>query len=68
MNLNSYLILSKTKPADFAMAVGVTVFAVGKWRRGERMPRPQHLKKINAITQGAVTANDFFSAQKDRAA
>ena len=35
--------------------------AVRKWRFGQRIPRPQHLRKITEITDGAVTANDFFA-------
>ena len=60
MELKSYLDEQSLTCDFFAKLVGVTERAVIKWRRGERIPRPEHLKKINEITDGAVGPNDFF--------
>lgn len=61
MKLSTYLAQSGSTQADFAKAIGASPFAVGKWARGERIPRPSLLAKITAQTGGKVTANDFFA-------
>lgn len=69
MKLSAYLSQSGSTQADFAKAVGASQFAVGKWTRGERIPRPGALARIMAATGGKVTANDFFApAPKSEAA
>ena len=60
MKLALYLTANKLTYAEFAKAVGASTFAVGKWARGDRLPRPDALSKIVAATRGQVTANDFF--------
>lgn len=61
MKLAAYLEKNGLTQAAFAEAIGVSVFAVGKYVRAERVPRPQILARIRAQTDGEVTANDFFS-------
>ena len=49
---------------DVAMAAligGCSASAVKKWRYGERIPRPDHLRRIADATSGQVTPNDFLS-------
>ncbi|MCO5092032.1 helix-turn-helix transcriptional regulator [Bosea sp. (in: a-proteobacteria)] len=60
MKLATYLTAQKLTHAEFAKAIGASTFAVGKWARGDRVPRPEAVAKIKAATQGQVTANDFF--------
>lgn len=62
MNLATYLSRSKTTYEAFAQQIGVSPFAVGKWARGERVPRPAVMIRINVATDGNVTANDFFQS------
>jgi transcriptional regulator with XRE-family HTH domain len=38
--------------------------AVAKWISGERFPRIDALKKIEGITDGGVTVQDFFMQAK----
>lgn len=61
MKLSTYLAQCGSTQADFAKAIGVSSFAVGKWVRGNRIPRPELLSKITTQTGGKVTANDFFA-------
>ena len=61
MKLSTYLTQSGFTQADFAKAIGASAFAVGKWTRGERIPRPAALARITLATKGKVTANDFFA-------
>jgi DNA-binding transcriptional regulator YiaG len=44
----------------FASKVGVSVYAVRKWRSGERTPRDKHKTKIEAITQGRIKIIDWY--------
>ena len=60
MNLATYLSRSKTTYEAFAQKIGVSPFAVGKWARGERVPRQVVMGRISAATEGSVTPNDFF--------
>lgn len=64
MDLQSWLTEQKISHAEFAVRVGATKHAVGKWVRGERMPRPVVMEKIGRITEGQVTANDFMAAHR----
>lgn len=61
MKLAAYLEINGLTQALFAESIGVSVFAVGKYVRGERVPRPRILARIRAQTGGEVTANDFLS-------
>lgn len=60
MDLSAYLTKSKTTYEAFAKTVGASSFAVGKWARGQRMPRAMMLSRIREATGGAVTADDFL--------
>lgn len=42
-----------------ALLGGCTAHAVKKWRYGERLPRPEQLRRIAEVTGGQVTPNDF---------
>lgn len=43
-----------------AQDFGVSIFAIRKWLRGERIPRPQTQVKIKRITKGLVTSEDWM--------
>lgn len=68
MKLAAYLDETKTTYAAFAERIGVSVFAVGKYVRGQRMPRPQIMSRIKAATSGHVTADDFLTVAANDAA
>jgi len=40
---------------------------VYRWLRGERIPAPGYMARIIDLTDGAVTANDFYTARQDAA-
>ena len=42
----------------------ITVY---RWLRGERIPAPGYMARIVALTDGAVTADDFYRARQDAA-
>lgn len=50
MNIDIY-VMSKT--------FGVSVHAVKKWLRGDRIPRDKMKAKIAKVTKGAVSGNDW---------
>jgi len=43
-----------------ARLIECTVRAVIKWESGERRPGPAYMPKVMAVTDGQVTANDFY--------
>ena len=70
MQLARYLKISGLTDAQFAAMVGASRSIVVKWRRGERSPRPDAVRRIMLATGGDVTPNDLFSppAATDQAA
>jgi transcriptional regulator with XRE-family HTH domain len=61
MQLNAYLKLKGISEKQFAQAVGCSEAGVKKWVRRERIPRPDAMREIMRVTDGAVTAADFFA-------
>lgn len=55
--------------AAFAALIGVSNAKVAeRYAKGARIPRPEIIEKIEAATNGNVTANDFVSAYNRRMA
>jgi len=67
MILEAWMRAERLTDAAMAERVGVTPFAVRKYRRRERIPLPRIMAKIVEATDGQVTANDFYG-QTDEAA
>lgn len=65
MQLRQYIDSKGLKIADAAREAGFSADeyeAFRKWVKGERIPRPKSMRKIEAWSDGKVTATDFFSA------
>jgi transcriptional regulator with XRE-family HTH domain len=45
---------------EVADTFDVSIHAVKKWLRGERIPRPSIQRKIKKATKGAVTPSDWI--------
>ena len=60
MKLAQYLETKKITDGEFAEKIGVSLQAVHRYKNGQRFPRPEHLSKIQEVTGGRVTANDFI--------
>lgn len=67
MRLADYLSTNEISDAAFASRIGVSRQALHRYRRGERMPRPDQLHRIREATDGAVTADDFLPARDSAA-
>lgn len=61
MQLRDYLQLEGETARQFSKRIGVTIHAIRKWVRGERVPRPRTMVKIRKLTKGAVTPDDWMS-------
>jgi DNA-binding transcriptional regulator YdaS (Cro superfamily) len=59
VTLEAYLSNTGTSPAEFAKTIGVYEFSVRRYMKG-RVPTPQVMAEIIRVTNGEVTANDFF--------
>lgn len=68
MRLREYLRRNDFTVAELAFAVGASVHGVGKWVRGDRIPRRETMRRIKEATGGHVTADDFLSHRLERAA
>lgn len=72
MTLQDWLKAEKLSHEQFAAKIRiagkpVSVQAVGKWARGERLPRPKAMSAIESATEGAVTWADMLSVFQARA-
>lgn len=66
--LTKYLKQTKKTVREFAAEILVDPESVRRYSRGKRIPRPDVMKRIIAATDGAVTADSFFSQSvSDRA-
>jgi transcriptional regulator with XRE-family HTH domain len=64
MKLSRWRAYRKLTLSEAAALVGVTPVAFGRYERG-RVPDPSRLQKIIEVTEGDVTANDFFEIPSD---
>ena len=63
MRLASYLAEAGITAEAFAAQIGVSHRAVvGRYAKGQRIPRPRVMAKIGDATGGAGQPNDFFPA------
>jgi transcriptional regulator with XRE-family HTH domain len=59
MTLSDWLELQRISDVAFARTLGVAQSTVLRLRRGHRRPSLALAEKIDAITKGAVTPNDW---------
>ena len=60
MTLPDWLHAHDLTDAAFAARIGVTRQALHRYKRGERFPHRDVLARINKVTRGEVSANDFM--------
>lgn len=64
MKLAQYLTEQNISPEQFAADLGgLSASGVRKWLYGERVPRPDQMRKIAELTGGRVEPNDFILAE-----
>lgn len=68
MKLDEYLSARGLTCEAFAEKIGVTGTSVWRYAHGERLPRPATMRRIVEATDGAVTAQDFYSSADSEAA
>jgi transcriptional regulator with XRE-family HTH domain len=67
MKLAQYLTDHNISPERFAAEVGVSVSGMRKWMYGERVPRPDQMRKIADLTGALVEPNDFILSSETAA-
>lgn len=65
MRLQPYLDLKQISHEAFGKLIGASEHGVRKWARGERMPRPRAMRKIQEVTAGAVSSSDFLETESE---
>jgi len=62
MKLSEWLHKEQKTPADIAAAIGVGIRTAYRLASGERRPKcDSTMQKIFILTEGQVTANDFYN-------
>lgn len=60
MKLIEYMANHSIAPEDMAELIGdVSASGVRKWMSGDRVPRPEQMRRISRVTNGLVQPNDF---------
>jgi len=60
MRLQDWMEKTDTDIIETARMFGVSVYAVKKWLRGDRIPRDDMKRKIRKLTKGLVDGNDWI--------
>jgi len=60
MRLQDWMEKTNTDIEATAKMFGVSIYAVKKWLRGDRIPRDAMKAKIRKITKGAINGNDWI--------
>ncbi len=67
MYLSKWINLTNTSKKGLAEKLGnITATSVTRWTKSKRFPKPQELMRIEEITEGLVTANDFVKQWKEQ--
>jgi transcriptional regulator with XRE-family HTH domain len=62
MKLDQFLAEKDMSRAEFAKAIGVSEVSVTRYIGRTRIPQPAVMARINDVTNGQVTPNDFLLA------
>jgi transcriptional regulator with XRE-family HTH domain len=64
MKFTEYMRWRDLDDSQMAAQIGCSASAVVKWRRGERVPRPQQIIRIREVTDGRVGPEDWFPSKE----
>lgn len=59
MTLREWMDKTDIDVFEAARAFGVSIYAVKKWLRGDRIPRDAMKAKIKKVTKSSVTGDDW---------
>ena len=63
MKLETWVKSNGVSVTNLATLIGVSGYRTAqRYITGERIPRPEVMEKIHEITEGQVTANDFYAS------
>jgi predicted transcriptional regulator len=65
MDLGAYRLAKGIGVADLARHLGISLSSAYRYTRGERVPPRNVVVKIRRLTDGAVTADDFYPDETD---
>ncbi len=60
MNLRDWMEKTEIDVYEAARAFGVSIFAIKKWLKHERTPRPKMQAKIKKVTKGQISGDDWM--------
>lgn len=60
MQLSQYLEENGLSYKQLSEQLGVTETSIYRYAKGLRKPRAEHIKRIFDVTEGKVTADDFY--------
>jgi transcriptional regulator with XRE-family HTH domain len=60
MTLDEYCKTYGLKNREITAATGISMVTVSKYRNGKFIPRPANMAKLSKLTNGLVSADDFY--------
>lgn len=66
MTLDTYLSRNRGELERLAGALAKDPSTLWRWRRGRSFPRPEDIREIEYLTDGAVTPADWYGSQQSR--
>ena len=66
MKLTDYLKANNIKQEQMAYELGTSQGVCSMWATGERLPRPESMKKIAEWSHGEVMPNDFYGVTTEQ--
>jgi hypothetical protein len=64
MKLDQYIAKKGWQKSYVAWKLGVSEISVARYMSGQRLPTYSVMRKIAALTNGHVTANDFYGIDR----
>jgi len=61
MKLDNFIKTNGMTYEEFAKSISVAPPTVSRYAKGKRKPKDGIMRRINKVTNGQVTANDFYT-------
>ena len=65
MQFSQYLKEKNITQKQASEELGIVQALISMWVNGERIPRPENMKKITEWSKGSVQPNDFYFNQEE---
>ncbi len=65
MKLRDFMMAREMSEAQFGRLLGIGQATINRYARGERIPRPEVMRRIVEVTDGMVGPADFYDLPRN---